>query len=121
MDKTKLSALKNAYFCNHYSSESTDPKVKNFIEAYKKEYNEEPNAFAALAYDAAYTLVGAIEKAGSTDKDAIIAALKDSDYKGVTGDIKFDENRNPIKQTAITTIQVDEEKQTAVYKYVETF
>ena len=121
MDKTKLSALKNAFFCNHYSAESTDTKVQNFIEAYKKEYNEEPNAFAALAYDAAYTLVRAIEKAGSTDKDAIIAALKDSDYKGVTGDIKFDENRNPIKQTAITTIQVDEDKQTAVYKYVETF
>ena len=119
MDASKLSALSDAYFCNHYSAESTDAKVQDFIAAYKAEYNMEPNAFAALGYDAAYAMVKAIETAGSTDKQAIIDALKALDYTGVTGQIKFDANRNPVKTAAITTIKVEGEA--ASYKFVEMF
>lgn len=119
MDASKLSALSDAYFCNHYSAESTDAKVQDFIAAYKAEYNMEPNAFAALGYDAAYAMVKAIETAGSTDKQAIIDALKTLDYTGVTGQIKFDANRNPVKTAAITTIKVEGEA--ASYKFVEMF
>ena len=119
MDKSKLSALSDAYFCNHYSSESTDKKVQDFIAAYKKEYNTAPNSFAALGYDAAYAMVKAIETAGSTDKQKIVDAMTALDYAGVTGQIKFDEKRNPIKAAAITTIKVEGEA--ASYKFVENF
>ncbi len=64
----------------------------------------EPSAFSALSYDAAYLMKDAIEKAGSTDKDAIVKAMKESDFAGVTGHLRFDEKNNPVK--AVTVLKV---------------
>jgi branched-chain amino acid transport system substrate-binding protein len=41
------------------------------------------------AYDAAFILAQAIERAGTLDADKLVAALEQADYKGVTGRIKF--------------------------------
>ena len=62
-------------------------------------------SFSALGYDAAMMMVQAIEKAGSTDSAAIVDALKNIEYEGVTGDITFDENNNPIKTVSIILIK----------------
>ncbi|NMB09529.1 MAG: ABC transporter substrate-binding protein, partial [Tissierellia bacterium] len=58
----------------------------------------------ALSYDGAYMLKEAIEKAGSTDHEAIIKELKNIEFSGVTGNLKFDENNNPVK--AISMIKI---------------
>ncbi|MEZ7820805.1 MAG: ABC transporter substrate-binding protein, partial [Patescibacteria group bacterium] len=79
-------------------------KVQNFIKAYKDEYGENPSSFAALGYDAAYLYKEAIEKAGKTDKQAIVDAMKDIDFEGVTGNLKFDENNNPVKSVSMIKI-----------------
>lgn len=105
IDASNVSALDGTYFCNHYSAESNDPALQAFVAKYKQTYGEEANAFAALGYDAAGMLLQAIKTAGSTDADAIVAALTTIEYKGVTGNIKLDENRNPIKSAAINTIE----------------
>lgn len=97
--------VEGAFYCNHYSSESTDPNVQNFIKDYKEKYGKDPNSFAALGYDAAKIMAAAIEKAGSTDKEAIIKALNETDVTSVTGHIKYDENRNPIKSAAVLQIK----------------
>ena len=107
-----MTSVEGAIFCNHYSKDGDDADLKKFIEAYKAEYNEEPNQFAALGYDAMNIMIAAIEKAGSTDSAAIIEALKNTDFKGVTSseNIKFDENRNPVKSAALTQIKDGEYK-----------
>ena len=64
----------------------------------------EPNSFAALGYDAAKLMAQAITTAGSTDKAAVVAAMKNIDYKGITGNIKFDEFRDPVKTTSVINI-----------------
>ena len=69
--------------------------------------------FAVLGYDAMKMMVQAIEEAGSTDSSAIVEKMAAIDYTGLTGHIVFDENRNPIKQAAITTIT------DGAYKFVE--
>ena len=104
LDSSSYGAIENSYFTNHYSLEDKSEKVQNFLQAYKAKYNEEPSAFAALSYDAAYLMKAAIEKAGSTDKDAIIKAMKESDFDGVTGHLKFDEKNNPVK--AVTVLKI---------------
>lgn len=104
LDKSSYDALEGAIFSNHYSIKDEDPKVKNFVEKYKEKYNDEPSAFAALSYDGAYMLKEAIEKAGSTDHEAIIKELKNIEFSGVTGNLKFDENNNPVK--AISMIKI---------------
>lgn len=92
------------YFANHYSTEDTDPKVQNFLKSYEAAYKETPNALAALGYDAAYIMAEAIKTAGSTDSAKVVAALKATNYTGVTGNVKFDADRNPTK--SVTIIQI---------------
>ncbi len=104
LDASAYGAVENSYFTNHYSLQDQSPKVQNFLKAYKEAYNEEPSAFSALSYDAAYMMKAAIEKAGTTDKQAVVDALKTLDYDGVTGHLTFDENNNPVK--AVTVLKI---------------
>lgn len=99
-------AAQGNYFTNHYAADSPSPTVQNFITAYKAEYNKVPNSFAALGYDAVYAMVDAIKAAGSTDAAAIITALNNTNYAGVTGNLKFDEQGNP-KDKEVTIIKID--------------
>jgi len=89
------------YYSNHYSPDANDQQVKDFVAAYKAKYNAEPNALAALAYDATYMIADAIKLAGSTDPDAIQAAMMKTNKKFVTGQISFNEKRNPVKSAVI--------------------
>lgn len=100
-----VSVVEGAYFCSHYSIDDTEPQVKSFVEAYRTKYGEGPTAFAALGYDGANIMMNAIEMAGSTDKQAIIDAIKNTEYKGVTGDITFNENGDPIKEVSVLKIE----------------
>lgn len=100
-----MDSVNGSIFCNHYSAEDPSEKVQTFLTAYKEKYNEDPVSFSALAYDAAYILAQAIEKAGSTDKDAIIQALAETSYDGVTGHISFDSNGDPVKDVSIIKIE----------------
>ena len=51
-------ALNNTYSTNHYSSQDKDPKVQNFVKAFKAEYKgKSPDTFNALGYDTAYLLL----------------------------------------------------------------
>jgi len=93
------------YFGNHYAKTDTAENVVSFVANYTAEYNKAPNALGALAYDAVYALVAAIEDADSLEAADIVAALQALEYNdAVTGAIKFDVNGDPIK--AITVIQV---------------
>lgn len=97
------------YFTNHYSKSDTAEAVVDFVAAYEAEYGETPNALAALAYDAVYVMAQAIEDAGSTDSEDIIAALADVSFAGaVTSDlpITFNANGDPVK--SITILQVED-------------
>ncbi len=102
MPQDKLADANNGYFSNHYTTSDTAEVVVNFLANYKSLFGEDPNAFAALGYDSAYIMAAAIEKAGSTDSQAIIDALAATEHDGVTGHITFDANGDPIKSVAIT-------------------
>lgn len=104
-------ALNNTYFSNHYSAQDKDPNVAKFIEAYKKEYNQEPNALAALGYDAGLLLIDAIKRANSTEPAKIREALEQTKNMQVsTGIITMDANHNPVKSAVV--IEMKDGKQT---------
>jgi branched-chain amino acid transport system substrate-binding protein len=95
-------ALNNTYFTNHYSSQDKDPKVVEFVKAYKAKYNKEPDAFAALGYDAIQMLVQAIKDANSADPVKIKDALSNiKDFTGITGKMTIDDKHNPVKAGVI--------------------
>lgn len=89
-------ALNNTYFCTHYFEGDED--VQGFINAYKNEYKEDPNVFAALGYDAGKMLIDAIQRSGG-DMSKIrenIESIKD--LKVGTGVVTMDaKTHNPIK------------------------
>lgn len=93
--------LNNTYFVNHMWAE--DPATKPFADAYKAKYNQEPDALAALGYDAAKMLIEAIKTAGSTEPEKIRVALENTkDFQGVTGVITVEANtHNPVKSAVI--------------------
>lgn len=97
--------INNCYFTNHYSANDEAEIVQNFFNSYKDKYGEEPTAFSALGYDSVYILKAAIEAAGSTENEAIIAALKNTNVLGVTGVISFDEQGDAVKEIAIIEIK----------------
>lgn len=96
-----------SFYCNHYSPLSDDPDVQSFVKKYTEKYKITPNALAALGYDATYILLDAIERAGSTDPETIKAALMETDGKFVTGNIRFNEQRRPIKSAVMLKIVKD--------------
>lgn len=98
-------AVQGSYFSTHASAEQAGP-MKDFVVKFKAKFGHEPNALAAVAYDAANIMFAAIKKAGSTDRAKIrdaIAATKN--FPGVTGVITIDKDRNAIKPLVIVQIK----------------
>lgn len=94
-------AVEGGFFTNHFSKDDQRPEVQEFVKKYKEKFGHEPDALAALAYDAMNIMLTAIQNAGSTENTKIRDAMKNIQFKGVSGLITFDENRNPIKSAVI--------------------
>ena len=95
-------ALENTFFSSLYSPDDTSDLNKEFVAEYKKAYNTNPDVFAALAYDSALLVAKAIEDAGSADPAKIGEAMaKIKGFKGVSGEVTFNEQHNPIKSAVI--------------------
>lgn len=96
----------NVFYASHFTPNSEDPKVQEFLAAFEAEYGKPADSFAALAYDAAQLVFDAIQTADSTDPQAITDALAATeDFEGVTGTFSFDENHNPIKSAFVIELQ----------------
>jgi len=104
---TKLAgeAIEGGYFCNHYSPEDPSPINQNYLKKYTERFGQTPDALATLAYDAALIVIDSIQRAGSTDGAAIRDAMAATNMQCVSGQITFDENRNPIKSAAIIKVE----------------
>ena len=98
--------LRGSFFSNHFSAHDTEPEVRKFVEGFTGIYGFPPDAFAATAYDAAHLMFDAVERAGSSDPRAVRDALAATrDFKGVTGAVTFDAERNAIKPVVIIRIE----------------
>ncbi len=93
------------YYLTHFSTADTSEAAVEFVNAYREKYNSEPSSFAALGYDAGQVIVEAVKKAGSTEPAAIVKALNEMEFQGITGLLQFDENGNP-KNKDVTVIKV---------------
>ena len=106
----------NGYYSNHYAEDSDSPAVQKFVKNFEAKYGKKPNSFAALGYDSVYMLKDAILKAGtSTDIAKIREALEATDSDYVTGHIKFDEKRNPIKSAVMVKMVKENGKLSQAY------
>ena len=98
-------ALEGCFFTNHYAADDTRPIIQDFVKKYKAKCSADPDALACLAYDATYLVLNAVKTAGKTDGPAVRDALKATDMAVVSGQVKFDEERNPVKSAVVIEIK----------------
>ncbi len=75
-----------------FSARDPRPEAQQFVKSFVARYDEEPDANAALAYDATRILARAIERAGASRsrvRDWIAGLRETQPYQGVTGPISF--------------------------------
>ena len=88
-----------------YDPSRNDPRWLDFVARYQALYHENPDHFAALAYDQMRILLDAICRAG-LNKGRIRDALTGlTSYKGVTGDMVFDPNCKNIAPLFLARVQ----------------
>jgi branched-chain amino acid transport system substrate-binding protein len=99
-------AVVGSYISDHYSAQDSSATVRGFVNSYRARYNEIPSGLAACAYDAAKILCDAIQRAGSTEPQAIRTALEQTrDFAGVTGTITIDAQHNAVKPATVVQVQ----------------
>jgi branched-chain amino acid transport system substrate-binding protein len=67
--------------------EIKEPKHKAFVDAYRTKYNDTPRLGSLLGYMVVYMIRDAIDRAGSTETEAIIKALEDAKFDTVIGPV----------------------------------
>jgi branched-chain amino acid transport system substrate-binding protein len=99
-------SIDGSYFSDHYFVGDPTPRVQEFVKKIRDRNGRNPDANAALGYDALHIVAQAATRAGSLDRKAIrdqIAVTKE--YPGVSGTITMGADRNPIKPVAMIKIE----------------
>lgn len=65
----------------------------DYIKKYKEKFGVEPGTYSTLCYDTVYLLKSALEEAGKVDSDSFRDAVQNIEYEGLSGLIKFNDNR----------------------------
>ena len=99
-------AIEGSYYSNHASPDDPSPAFQDFVSKYKDEYGSVPDALGALGFDAGNILFDAMKRAKSLDgKDLAAAIAATKDFKGATGVISMDANRDAVKSAVILEIK----------------
>jgi ABC-type branched-subunit amino acid transport system substrate-binding protein len=91
-----------------YNPDADDPKLKAFKASYVKRFGQEPDVFAAHAYDGTNMVIEAIQKVGLNRvliRDILLDLKTFQGYQGVTGKVAFDATWNNIRPIFIAEVQ----------------
>ena len=94
----------NGFWSAGFAADTSDPKGVAFVRAYQARFNKPASQFAALGYDTLMLIADGIKAAGSLETSAVKDAMARINGSYVTGNIRFDSDRNPIKGAAILEI-----------------
>ncbi len=85
--------------------------MEKFRTDFKAKFNADVQVYAPYVYDATNVLISAMVKADSADPAKYLPEVAKTDYKGVTGNIAFDE-KGDIKNGALTLMTYKAGKRT---------
>lgn len=89
--------LEGAVFLSPFLATDTNPAVQTFVKTYQEKYKAVPDQFAADGYDTVFVMKAALEKAGSTKNEDLIAAMTQIQVEGLTGSVTFTAEGEPNK------------------------
>lgn len=96
-------SLKDMYVTTNYIEEVDTPQSKEFLAKFRAKFPDEPyiNQEAANSYIAMYLYKNMVERAGTTDHDALRAVLKEGDvcFDGPSGKVCLDPKSQHMSHT----------------------
>lgn len=99
------------YFSTHYAAEGATGATKDFIDMYNAAYGYVPDDVAALTWDSLNIVKQAIEDCGEItgeiqqDRQCVRDAMANIEqFQGITGDMSFTEEGDPVKCAVIVRI-----------------
>ncbi|CAN2047513.1 branched-chain amino acid transport system substrate-binding protein [Candidatus Magnetomoraceae bacterium gMMP-1] len=99
-------AINGNFFLYTWHREAFKERSQNFLQEYEKKYGKIVYAGEALTYDSISILADAIRRANSLNSDFIRDKLAATDnFQGITGNISFDQNGDPVKPVVILKFQ----------------
>lgn len=114
---------KGYFFSTHYAAAGAKGATKDFIDKYKATYGDTPDDVAALTWDSTKLLLQAIKDTGGLtgdtkkDREAVMKAMGQiKDFKGITGDMSFTPEGDPIKCAVV--VEINEEGKYSFYESV---
>ncbi|MDR0516235.1 MAG: ABC transporter substrate-binding protein [Fibromonadaceae bacterium] len=96
---------KKIYYTVPFAFDDQDYEVERFVRSYFTKFSQMPITGSASAYTSVYILSEAIKKAGSTNRDSLVLAMKENEFNSIMGRIKFDENNNPHPNVYVVKIK----------------
>jgi branched-chain amino acid transport system substrate-binding protein len=112
-----------AFFSTHYAAEGATGATKEFIDAYNAKYGYVPDDVGALTWDSFHIVQQAIQDCGVITGDLAVdrkcvrdAMAQIKEFHGITGDMTFTEEGDPIKCAVI--VRISEEGKFTFYKQV---
>ncbi len=85
----------------------------DFEKRYQTRFNSPVQIYAPFTYDAVMVVVDAMKRANSTEPAAILAEMPKTNYKGVIGNIAFDE-KGDMKEGTITLYEYKDKKKSVL-------
>lgn len=86
-----------------FSANDTRAEARRFVDAFRARFGMEPDAFAALAYDATRLVADAVRRADG-DRERVRELLAEgTSFSGVTGALQFDAQGDPTGQRFLVT------------------
>jgi branched-chain amino acid transport system substrate-binding protein len=99
-------ALNGSFMASHYATDMPTTSNTVFTQAFKARYGMDPDALAALGYDAMNVLADAVRRAGGTHQPAFRDALATTrNFDGATGSITLNQTRDAVKPVHIMKLE----------------
>ena len=98
------------YISASYLTNIDTERNKAFLNRMKEKFGEDyrtPNDLSVPQYDAIYLYKAAVEKAGTTDTDAVIDALDNVSFTGPRGTVQMDDQRHAPLTMRLGRVQAD--------------
>jgi branched-chain amino acid transport system substrate-binding protein len=103
-------AAEGVYYTGDYFTGIDNPENKRFLEAMKKKFGSElktPNALSEQEYDGVHAYAIAVEKAGTTDANAVLQALPAVVFKGPRGAVQMNKEHHAPLPIYLAQVQAD--------------
>ncbi|MBI4722894.1 MAG: ABC transporter substrate-binding protein [Candidatus Stahlbacteria bacterium] len=89
------------YYSTHFFYNYGGAEVQNFLQTYKTEYEEEPQTFSALGYDALMVIQECFRLTRRATREEFKDKIKEVVISGATGSIDFSKTHDPSRSLII--------------------